>query len=345
MNVYSFSKRSIFPQSGLFSYQLGVSLNTTVGSCELGFSGDTKLFSFNIISGKVYDQEGNFIFGISSNETFTLSGNVNQSQHDYYFNGLPTRISGAKQTGYAKWFYVNPVNCSSNINLYVNGEKPSAGFTNTFYSGTSITGTGFITNFSSLPMRVFSGESLDSDWRFNFPSGEFLNSLSYSGFKNNINVASSLSFDTVNCKIYTNFGTFTTGLIQQTQYEVSQNLYPQIFSLLSSGEYQGQLAWQNLLGSSSYNDAPINVQFYVRWSSGFSSGDFQGAWSMYTGLEDGSQLLSVPYFSGITGFSGRFDSFGFGSRYLLLQKFTTGQDILEFFATGLGGFRTYLTGV
>lgn len=345
MIINSNSKKSIATQTGNFSYLLEIACNTA-GLVEFGFSGaHNKILAFTGISGQLKDFEGDFIYGYSTEEKVLISGNIGPSGHDYFINGLPINLGGPRNTGNAEWFYINPVNCSPNFDLKIVGEQPQMSFTNILYSGYNISGTGFVTNLSSSRIKIFSGISLDPDYRVDFPSGLFLNSVPFTGYKNNINISTVDDEVSVNYRLITNFGDLYATITNQTSFYPHQKLILQLSPyVISTGSAEGLISWENTLGADPLTSG-INVSLAFQWSSGLSSGNFTGYWGLYTGLEDTSQLLGVNYYSGITGFSGQFESFGFGSRYLRLQKLLSGTDIGLLTINGYNtGLSLYITG-
>lgn len=345
MIINSYSKRSIASQTGNFSYQLEIMCNTA-GRVEFGFSGEQRLFSFTGLSGKLVDNEGDFIYGYSSPERFTVSGNVSQSSHDYFINGLPINIGGTKNTGNAEWFYVNPINCAPDIDLRIVGERPSLIFSSIYYSGLNATGTGLLTNGSSSRIKIFSGVSYDNNFSIFFNSGHIQGSSIFTGIKKNIGISTIDDNVLVDYRLITNFGDTYIALNNITDFQLIQNLYLQFnSSILSTGTNNGSIFWENLVGAQPYSDFSLPVSFSFVWSSGLSSGNFSGYWQFLSGLQDGSQLLSVNYYSGITGFSGEFDSVGAGARYLRMQKLLSGTDIGLLTVNGYNtGLSLYVTG-
>lgn len=339
-------KRSLYPQTGVLNYEFDVSFNSTAGRAQFGFSGQNgRQTHFDFISGKLYDYEGFFVHAAAANETISLLGYVNNYQHDYYVNQLPVRISGGKATGAAEWFYIDPTGLVADFNLSVFGERGNLQTTEILYSGITGVGTGYLTNLGTQRLRIFSGASQNGSFRYEFPTGYIYGSVPFSGFAANTN--NIINEQEVECLLTTNFGTLTLNLLNKNWFVLTQELIPQINSLIvDSGTSHSFVGWKNLIGEQPYEDEPLLVNFYVKWASGTASGNFTGYWSVQTGLQDTSLLLDVPYYSGITGFSGQFETAGLGSRYLKMNYLNTGVNIVDIWFSGYGGagFTAVVTG-
>lgn len=146
---------SLSEQTGI-SYSIDLSLNNVTGFCDLGFSGDSK-FNFKLKNGKVFDNENFLVYSYSPNEKFNISGNINTDGYDYYVNNY---YYSNKNKNFTKFnsFYLNANNVDADLDLIINGDKPSyeLTFNNLFYIYQNITGK--IKNNSNLKFRIYSGE-------------------------------------------------------------------------------------------------------------------------------------------------------------------------------------------
>lgn len=347
MIISSYSKKSFVTQTGVFSYNLSLAVNKTDSTCEFGFSGQNgRQTYFNLISGRLYDSESGFIYGVSANEYISISGNINNVQHDYYINNYPIKINGTKTTGYAEWFYINPNNCTCDIDFSLVGERSNLAIGNIYFSGTTGIGTGFITNLSDKRIKIYTGISQSAGYRIDIGTGYIINSLSFTGYKP---LSTLNNEEIINFRFITNFGDFFTGINFQTDYPIYQAISPQIVNfIVGSGNSESYVSWENRRGSEEYTENPLLVSFYFRHFSGEVNENYTGYWSLVTGLQDKTQLLNATYYSGITGFSGSFETFGFNKRYFRISHLWTGAsgvNISEFWFSGQNeGFRMYITG-
>lgn len=89
---------------------------------EFGFcSGESKVLSFKIADGKLYDNDNNFIYAMNSyaNESFELYGNVFESYHNYSVDRVPVNLNCSKPNGcYIDSFYCNNSGLSFGLKVY-----------------------------------------------------------------------------------------------------------------------------------------------------------------------------------------------------------------------------------
>ena len=98
--------------TGEMSYSLEFKQEDTAGTFIFGF-GETGSYqsesqiNFTGISGKLYDQDGNFFFSYSSGVPLLLEGNVFTGHHNYSVNGKLINSLCTRETGSFDTFYFN----------------------------------------------------------------------------------------------------------------------------------------------------------------------------------------------------------------------------------------------
>ena len=204
MVISGYNYRTICDQNN-FSYTLDLSLNNTTGTCMLGFSGSMP-FVYNFISGKIYDNNNNFIYGYEPNTRINISGNIDIYTYDCWINKNPIIIGQTKPSGIFSNFIIYPQNTIATLSLNIYGDIPEYTILN---SGTCISGgfaLGTIINTGWQSFSIFSGVITDSYNNFSL-SGLQTGRLTNSGtFKLNYTYLTSGLF-TVPITLYTDFGT------------------------------------------------------------------------------------------------------------------------------------------
>lgn len=307
-----FLKKSIATQTGSFEYMLSFAANNTSGQINFGFSGEDRVLDFDIKSGKIFDYQDNFVYGISPYETVTLSGRCDTGNHNYYINDAPLNLNSQKESGWVDWFYVNAQNCEVDIDFYVNGERPIYNFSNLSFEGRNITGYGIIENVSGFgkKFRVFSGDFYTGDYKFfSFPTGDITGSEQYSAVKIVSGTLPTITGEVLNdvgFKLYTNFG------VIDSSFQVSTvNLYVQTLELegpsyiQNTGTITLYLNYQNLLGGIDVvgvSGFPLDITFKN------ISGAGQSGSGIVTGLYTGNpfQLTGSGFIRGSGRLTGSF---------------------------------------
>lgn len=169
-------KKSFYSQTGNFQFKTELIVDTLLGGVNLGVSG---LASGNIStsinyycnSGKIIDNNNNFVGIYSPNQVFSISGNVKSGRYDYFINDVPIAYNNYKNTGTYNCFYINPSNISCDYSLYINGEIPNLTVSNISCWSGDLAGTGYITN-SGLPLIIYSGgySNFSTNLPFSFSS-------------------------------------------------------------------------------------------------------------------------------------------------------------------------------
>lgn len=163
MLISGYTFQNIYPQTGNFFFGVDLSVPTLTGSCSFGFSGDNGCFDFNFINGKIIYPNQQIVSYYNAGELINISGFVTPTSglvgvRNKAFNVL-------KPTGGYNYFYVNPINCTADISVTIDGSIPSWTLDSSgcFKSGESIL---FAYNLitGEVPFRIFSGQVA-------FPSG------------------------------------------------------------------------------------------------------------------------------------------------------------------------------
>lgn len=172
MEITGYKQRYIYPQTGIINYQASLSFDNITGVSYIGFSGEEfhNKVEFLAKSGKFYvnnSSGGLFLQSYGVNESISLSGAISPKTHDLFYNNSPLFLGYPRDTGYLNLFYVNSVNASTSLALTIGGDAPTYSYDpfESFYSGQSIPVN--ISNQSSLPFKIFSGNSLNPNFTLN----------------------------------------------------------------------------------------------------------------------------------------------------------------------------------
>tara|TARA_Y100000004_G_C8954192_1_gene429998 strand:- start:679 stop:2355 length:1677 start_codon:yes stop_codon:yes gene_type:complete len=127
-----------------FTFDAELSINTSEGLASFGFSGEDKVFKFDFQSGRIIDPEGRYVQSYEKNKTFNLSGNVNDTEYNYYINENLIVQEGKKQSFKTQRMFVDCSGCEFTIfpKVYASGSGDFAfsGFPQFFYKDQLITG-------------------------------------------------------------------------------------------------------------------------------------------------------------------------------------------------------------
>lgn len=212
-NIESKIKRNLYGQTGNFQFNSILSIESLFGGVNIGVSGytyDNNILKINTYcnSGKIFDDSGRFVGVYSPNKIFNISGNLTSRRYDLFIDNKPVSFGNIKQTGVINYFYISPVNTSCSYSFLANGERPNL-LAGNVYCETGSPGTGYITNNTNLPVRIFSGDiiNITNDSVFSL-SGLFTGNLINSEVYNIIPKGrESLGDYNVNLRLYTNGGT------------------------------------------------------------------------------------------------------------------------------------------
>jgi hypothetical protein len=156
--VQSGVKRIFYSQTGNFQFNCNLSVDNYTGIANFGISGSgLNNINFLLSGGKIIDTLGRFLQTYPLNTQFNISGNVNNSSYDLFYNGFPISYHNTKSTGVYNYFYLNPRNLNLSYNLYINGNTPSLTISDINCSINNSITTGFIVN-NDLSLRIYSGQ-------------------------------------------------------------------------------------------------------------------------------------------------------------------------------------------
>lgn len=299
-----FKKRSLFPQTGSFGYDLTFSVNNTTGYANFGFSGETNdILSFSLQSGKILDSDGNFVYGFSRNEVVSISGRCEPNVHNYYINNVPTNLNAQKPNDYSRWFYASANNCEVDLDLYIEGEKPKINISSIDFNDNNYSGNIELTNNNTLqPIKIFSGYFLTGGLFFSgFPYEDI------SGTENLIvlntdsrNILSSGFSISGRFVLYTNYGTEEYNTVINSNKTVQTSLELQGDSYIKgTGTLEINLLYEVLHGNIQSNNAK-NLRIDLFHVSGF--GDIASGRITGVAETDNDKNITV---SGVLNVSGQ----------------------------------------
>lgn len=88
-----------------FSFKEATDTTFTFGFGLSGNYASERLINFTGISGKLFDQDGNFFHSYTSNTFINLQGNCFTGRHNYTVNGVLTNTDCTRETGSLDLFY------------------------------------------------------------------------------------------------------------------------------------------------------------------------------------------------------------------------------------------------
>jgi hypothetical protein len=152
-----------------FSTDLGLSFDTCTGVCDIGFSGQSKVYKVSFASGKIFDHESRYCGSYLPDTQVNINTNFSGTAYNYSINSDEIVRSGAKEDFYAERFFVNLSGCVLDASIEIRSDKPSLSLSTdqTFITGSYITGT--LSSNSPSGVKIFSGY-FDSESPFSFYS-------------------------------------------------------------------------------------------------------------------------------------------------------------------------------
>ena len=108
----------IFPlQTGYFTYNVDLIPLYTTGEFSFSFFNSglspANRISISGVSGKLFDQDTNFIHSYSPSERLGISGNVFTGHQNIFINQVPKNLNCTRLTGYVSGFLINTGNFES----------------------------------------------------------------------------------------------------------------------------------------------------------------------------------------------------------------------------------------
>jgi hypothetical protein len=291
--------KSISTQTGDYSYSLNLQF-TGYEPFEFGFSGQSKIFSFTGVSGKIYDQDSNYFYSYEKNESLQISGNKIGSRNNYFVNNVPLNSNNSQNTGHTESFFVNgPVSTQFSFR----GNHPNYRVASGKFLNGSQTGLIYVYNDGSENFKFYSGNFIGPSgeifgFQYPFDSGNIESAKQFTG--------TSLLFQggtgkyPVIAEFYTNFGLITQNFYIHSVYELETLLFLNGPSFANtSGNYNYTLDYDLFLGENKSTD-PYNIFFEFRNESG--RGDFTSftgdGTGYYTGTNYDFQVSSLIVESG-----------------------------------------------
>lgn len=223
-----------FAEQKSFSFDLDISLSSSSGVSNLGFSGNNNYYNFfKFENGRIFDPLNRFVYNYSKDETVNISGNFSSGVFGYYINknliAVNLTISDASKS--FDNFLLSTQSAAANFNVDINaGDIPS--YYLSFNNPNLLTGQNILgsivnnSNYNWRSFKVFSGNASFNYTGYQFSSnsnnlkisggnsGIFLFNYSGNGTDYSISPESGINPLAYNINLYTNFGLINkTGLI------------------------------------------------------------------------------------------------------------------------------------
>lgn len=140
-----------------FSADFGLSFDTCTGVCDIGFSGQSKIYKLSFISGKIFDNENRYCGSYIPDTQVNINTNFSGKAYDYSIDGDQIVRSGLKDDFYAERFFINLTGCVLDSLISISSEKPTLYLSTpqTFVTGQYITGS--LVSNSPSGIKIFSG--------------------------------------------------------------------------------------------------------------------------------------------------------------------------------------------
>jgi hypothetical protein len=245
-----FYKKSIYPQTGLFTAGISATLNNTFQSnCEFGFSGNNSVISFSCQSGYIFNKKNNegiagyeLIDSYQAGIPFTISGDFSNLAYNVIINN-DIKMIGERipATGFFNYFYVNAITGVEDVSLALKGNVPLWEYER---YGTYLTGQNVsfdLYNNSPWPFKVFSGQVLSNTGAFSWSGSNYLTVSGNSTGTYGLIVNNFLEGErSIPLQLYTNFGNinlYVTGsgyVAPQTNFSIS--ILPVLGSIFNETE-------------------------------------------------------------------------------------------------------------
>lgn len=221
MDLSGINFRSI-AESQNFSFSTSFDVEgPTTGVGEFSLSGQNNKIKFDFKSGKIFDNEGRYIYSYIDSDRIDISGDADSSKYSYYINDEPFAFGDSRPSFNLQKLCFNTSGLKfSNVKSEVKGSTPNyfLDFPDTFTA--SGNHTGHLVNDSSLAFRLlgvemlhpyensFSVVSFDKDIPANNSGQIVIND--YSGI-------SAYSQFRYHLKLHTDFGAFSSGITGTAQ--------------------------------------------------------------------------------------------------------------------------------
>ena len=137
--------------------------DNVTGDAKIGFSGQwegqPKALEFSFVSGKVLDPENRYIYSYLSQNSFNISGDINDNHYQYYIDQNPICFGQSKDQNIIENFYVKINNCVMDASINIYADAPSYSFSQpSSFSKADSYNINIENKNSSLPFTLFSGD-------------------------------------------------------------------------------------------------------------------------------------------------------------------------------------------
>ena len=101
-----------FPlQTGYLAYRWELAPATSTGQFSFSFYNEalspSARLSLSGVSGKIFDNDGNYLHSYQANQTFAISGNIFSGHHNIFIEGEPKNLNVSRLTGYLSGFFLD----------------------------------------------------------------------------------------------------------------------------------------------------------------------------------------------------------------------------------------------
>lgn len=253
--------RSIVGNSDL-SFLFEATFDNVSGESSIGFSGlsGKKIELFNFKSGKIFDNNSEYVWSYNPRESISISGNIGSGYLNYFIQNNPICLYSPHGFNYYDNFYITTNKSTVDFNCSIQGIFPNFNIQFPLLVDYGSPITGYIYNESSpheKTFKVYSGNLFNSDSLYrlntsilpqkvfgnaygrldlNFTPNEFLNRVNFLNptltlFTNFGQIVQELNFEFTNKPIY--FINFVTGFTGITGSNVTDSGYYYNFQLQS----------------------------------------------------------------------------------------------------------------
>lgn len=272
-----------------FSFSTNFQLENQTGIGEFSLSGENNKIKFNFTSGKIYDDNNNYVSSYLESDQIDISGDVSSTSYSYYINEKPFALGKAKSNFKLQKFCFESTGLNFfNVATEIRGTKPDyyIDFPNEFVHSGHHTGH-IVNNSSTLGFRVLGIDVINDNEPF----------WSVSSFDKNIAannsgqiVVQDLSGHPVfydakyDLRVHTNFGPVVTGISGQSVPSNPRNVDFSVIKIHSGINQTGQ--------SFNFQNGDTKTNIYLINYSAFSG---------ITPSGDKKLRISLDYNGGTTG--------------------------------------------
>lgn len=355
--ISGLKNKSFAAQSGVYSIEFDYLFTKTGTNPQLFFDIGNETGEYHLrlreISGRLYDTESNYFYGVSKNQRVSIKTVTSGDLINLYVNNILSNTNYTSQDSldYVNQLSINVLDGYVDVNLTISGEYPLFLFSGFNFIDKIATGTGYVSNSNpNLPFKIYSGQETQSGlYSFYADSGNISGTAKQLQLIRNYTLITEddLSDNTTiyNFDIYSNFGIVNYDIPISTTFPVVQSLdIDQIIPFSQIGSGQAQINWANYKGEAPYNN-PLLGTITFGYLSGISgANNFSGIFQVYTAGqgEDDSYLLA-NYNSSITGYQYNFTNTGSsGINYRLTRSITGASFLLKFDYSGYNTGYSYI---